>query len=74
MANRNSDHKESKPFNNFLKYSSLGLQLLFTIAIAGYIGYWIDQKLDLTFPFFLLILILVAFGGAMYKLYRDIQE
>ncbi len=69
-----SSHKESKQSNSFLKYSSLGIQLISSIGIAGAIGYWIDSKMNLKFPVFLLGLILITFGGAMYKLYRDLDK
>jgi ATP synthase protein I len=66
--------KESKPSNSFLKYSSLGLQLLATIAVSGFLGFWIDKKLDSKFPVFLLLFILVSFGGMIYKLYQDLEK
>ncbi|NOS90740.1 MAG: AtpZ/AtpI family protein [Cyclobacteriaceae bacterium] len=57
-----------------MKYSSLGLQLLATIGAAGWIGYQIDSYLRLRFPAFLLSLILLAFVGMMYKMYRSLNE
>ncbi|MBI3220697.1 MAG: AtpZ/AtpI family protein [Bacteroidetes bacterium] len=62
------------PDNKFLKYSSLGLQLLAMIGAAGWIGFQIDSYLHLSFPVFLLGLILIAFVGMMYKLYRSLNE
>ncbi len=62
------------PDNKFLKYSSLGLQLLATIAAAGWIGYQLDKYLKLSFPAFLLGFILISFAGMMYKLYRSLNE
>jgi len=62
------------PDNKFLKYSSLGLQLLATIGAAGWIGFQIDSYLQLGFPVFLLLLILIAFIGMMYKMYRSLNE
>jgi hypothetical protein len=65
---------EEKPQNNFLKYSSLGLQLLVTIGVAAWIGIKIDSYLQLKFPAFLLTLVFVSFGGMIYKLYRSINN
>jgi hypothetical protein len=62
------------PANNFLKYSSLGLQLLVTIGAAAWIGIKIDAYLQLKFPAFLLTLVFVSFAGMIYKLYRSINN
>jgi ATP synthase protein I len=69
-----SDPKKQKPFNNYLRYSGLGLQMVMTIGIGAWLGYWIDQRLQLTFPVFLLLLVFVTFGGSMYQLYKSISN
>ncbi|MBI1768508.1 MAG: AtpZ/AtpI family protein [Bacteroidetes bacterium] len=66
--------EEKKTQNNFLKYSSLGLQLLFTIGLCAWIGLKIDQYFALKFPAFLLSFTLLSFAGMMYKLYRSLNE
>lgn len=60
--------------NAYLKYSGLGLQLLLTILIAGWIGYKIDQYFALKFPVFMLLLGFGAFGGTMFQLYRKLKK
>jgi hypothetical protein len=65
---------EEKPTNNFLKYSSLGLQLLVTIGIAAWVGIKIDSYLQLKFPAFLLTLVFVSFAGMIYRLYKSIDK
>jgi hypothetical protein len=66
--------KEEKSPNNFLKYSNLGLQLLLVIGVSSWIGFKIDNYFELKFPAFLLTLMLLSFGGMMYKLYRSLNE
>jgi F0F1-type ATP synthase assembly protein I len=56
--------------NDYLRYSGLGLQLLLTIGVAGWVGYKLDQYLSLKFPVFLLCFVLLGFVGALYKIYR----
>jgi hypothetical protein len=65
---------EEKSPNNFLKYSNLGLQLLLVIGVSSWVGLKIDQHLGLKFPVFLLTLMLLSFGGMLYKLYRSLNE
>ncbi|MEJ1239135.1 AtpZ/AtpI family protein [Chryseolinea sp. T2] len=69
-----SPNKKLKPYNNYLKYSSLGLQLVAAIALSGWLGYLLDQKLHLQFPAFMLTFGFMAFGGMMYQVYRSIKR
>ncbi len=60
--------------NEFLKYTGLGLQLVITLAIAGGIGYFIDQWIGWQFPLFLLLLIMAALAGSIYLLIKRTNE
>jgi hypothetical protein len=60
--------------NEFLKYTSLGLQLVITLAIAGGLGYYIDQWIGWQFPVFLLLLIMAALAGSIYLLIKRTNE
>jgi hypothetical protein len=65
--------REKEP-NLFLKYSSLGFQLLATIGVFGWLGFKIDQYFSFNFPLFLLLFIFASFGGMIYRIYRSINE
>lgn len=69
-----SPSKKQKTYSSYLKYSSLGLQLLAAIAFFGWLGYELDQKLKIKFPAFTLIFVLAAFGGMMYQVYKSIRN
>lgn len=69
-----SDPKKPKPFNNYLRYSGLGLQLLLTIGVGAWLGYWLDDFFDLKFPVFLLLLTFSSLGGSLYQLYRQLMQ
>ena len=69
-----SDPKRQKPYNNYLRYSSLAMQMVITIGLGAWLGYTADQYFELKFPAFLLTLVFVAFGGMMYKLYQSINK
>jgi len=60
--------------NNYLKYSGLGLQILLTIAVAGWLGYRLDTYLGWKFPVFMVLFGFAAFGGTIYQLYRTINK
>ena len=64
----------SKVQNNFLRYSSLAMQMVVTIGVAAWVGNKLDQYFALKFPAFLLTFVFGAFGGIMYRLYQSITK
>lgn len=68
-----SDNKPN-PSNNYLKYSNLGLQLLLGIGLAGWLGYLLDNFLEIEFPAFMLTFGFLAFGGMLYQIYRTLNK
>jgi F0F1-type ATP synthase assembly protein I len=60
--------------NSFLKYSSLGLQMLVTLGVGAWLGLKLDQYFELQFPVFLITFVFVLFGGIMYQLYRTLNK
>lgn len=69
-----SSNPKLKPYNNYLKYSSLAIQLLAAMGIMGWLGYKLDQYIQLKFPAFMLLFGFLAFGGMMYQVYKSITK
>jgi F0F1-type ATP synthase assembly protein I len=69
-----SPNPKLKPYNTYLKYSSLAIQLFGAIGLLGWLGYKLDQHLALTFPAFMLLFGFLAFGGMMLQVYRSIKR
>ncbi|HMG91922.1 MAG TPA: AtpZ/AtpI family protein [Chryseolinea sp.] len=69
-----SPNKKSKTYNSYLKYSSLGLQLLAAIGVFGWLGYELDHFLEIKIPAFTLLFGFAALGGMMYQVYRSINR
>ena len=75
-----SEHQEplrdqkQKPFNSYLKYGSLAIQLAVTIGLFAWLGYLLDGWLNLKYPIFLIVFVFVAFAGMMYQLYKSIDR
>jgi hypothetical protein len=66
--------KAPQDTNSYLKYSGLGLQILLTIGIAGWLGYKLDVFLGWGFPVSMLVFGFAAFAGTLYQLYRTINK
>ncbi|MBX2964768.1 MAG: AtpZ/AtpI family protein [Cyclobacteriaceae bacterium] len=57
-----------------MKYSGLAIQLLVTIGVFAWLGYKIDDWLELRYPVFLIVFVFAAFAGMMYQLYKSIDK
>jgi F0F1-type ATP synthase assembly protein I len=71
---RGPSNKKPSRYNSYLRYSGLGLQLLVTIAVCGWLGYQADQYVGNKYPVFMLLLGFLGFGGSMYQIYRSINR
>ena len=60
--------------NTVIRYGGLGMQMLLTIGVAGWLGHKLDEYLSLEFPAFLLLFVMLALGGTLYKLYRAVRQ
>lgn len=66
--------KKQNPFNSYLRYSGLALQLLITIGLFGWFGYLLDNYFNFRFPILMLSLGLLAFAGMLYQIYRSLNN
>jgi F0F1-type ATP synthase assembly protein I len=66
--------KINKGKNVYVKWSGLAFQLLGAIGIFGWLGYLLDQYLELKFPAFMLTFGFVAFGAVMYQVYKSVKN
>jgi hypothetical protein len=69
-----SPNKKLNQYNSYLRYSSLAIQLFVAIGVMGWLGYELDQYLQIKFPAFMLLFGFLAFGGMMYQIYRSINR
>jgi F0F1-type ATP synthase assembly protein I len=69
-----SDPKKQNPYSSYLKYSSLAIQLVVVIGVFGWLGHLLDGYFNLRFPVFLLTLVMIAFAGMMYQLYKSLDK
>lgn len=67
-------NKKLNRYNSYLRYSGLGLQLLITIGVCGWLGYKLDQYVGNKYPLYMLLLGFLGFAGSMYQIYRSINR
>lgn len=68
--NPNKYQKPKKKFDNFIRYSSMGVEMVTIMGLGVFAGIKMDQWLDLEFPAFTLGLMVLAVAGAIYRAVR----
>lgn len=68
------EDKIKKGTNVYMKWSGLAFQLLGGIGVFGWLGYKLDQYLELQFPAFMLLFGFLAFGAIMYQVYKSVKN
>lgn len=77
MKNKENQSFKKKPYNNYIKYSTAGFQMLGAIMIGYFLGSWLDKKFPLNeegTPIFTAISSLVFAGIAMYLFIRQVTR
>ena len=70
----NPPEKPRKKFQSYLRYSSLGFEILAYILIFVAIGYFLDKWANTDKPYFVLVFSLLGCGAVMYKLIRTLGK
>ncbi len=60
-----------KPVNNYMKYSSMGIQMLVTIFLGVFGGRYLDKYFEFKTPIFTLVLSLLSVVVAIYMAIKD---
>ena len=74
MMEQNKPNNKGFGYNSYAKYSSLAIQMVLTLGIAIYLGWLLDSYLELKFPLFIILFLLIATGGVFFMLYRSIKK
>ena len=68
--NQNNPLKPKKQLDDFIRYSSLAFEMIVIMGIGVLAGIKIEQWLNLRFPVFTLVLIILSVIGAIYHAIR----
>lgn len=66
----NKLQKPKKKLDDFIRYSSLAFEMITIMGLGTYAGVKIDKWLELSFPIFTFILMILAVIGAIYHAIR----
>jgi F0F1-type ATP synthase assembly protein I len=62
--------KSKKKFDDFIRYSNLAFEMIAIMAVGTGGGWAIDHWLELSFPVFTLVLMVLSVIGAIYHVVR----
>ena len=68
--NQNNSLKPKKQLDDFIRYSSLAFEMIVIMGIGVLAGVKIDHWLNLSFPVFTLVLMILSVIGAIYYAIR----
>ncbi len=71
MKSKKDLKKSKKKFDHFIRYSSLAFEMVAIMALGVVAGYKIDGWLDLPFPVFTLVLMILAVVAAIYHAIKN---
>jgi F0F1-type ATP synthase assembly protein I len=60
--------------NQYMKYATMGTQMLITIGLGVFLGIKLDKWLQLKFPVFTVVLSLLSVFAAIYLAVKDLLK
>ncbi len=63
-----------KNTKTWLKFTQIGLQMILTIGLGTWFGYWLDGRTDNKTPVWTLILSLSSIGISLYNVIRQLPK
>ncbi|RFS17941.1 AtpZ/AtpI family protein [Emticicia sp. C21] len=67
----NNDMKNTK---TWLKFTQIGLQMILTIGLGTWFGYWLDERVAHKTPVWTLVLSLTSIGVSLYNVIRQLPK
>lgn len=64
----------SDRLRSFARYSGIGVQMLATIGLSTWAGYWLDSHFHTKTPWFTLGLMLLGLFAALYNVIRSVTK
>jgi len=73
VASQKREDALKKGSNNYIKYSSIGMEMIGSVLLGGFGGNWLDKKLEFSFPLFTIVLILLGLAATFTHLIMQLN-
>ncbi len=67
-------NKPKSPLNQFIRFTSLGFEMMAMILICSLVGNFIDGKAETSRPYYTLLLMLFGVFASMYRLFKSLNQ
>ncbi|AFM03038.1 hypothetical protein Fleli_0572 [Bernardetia litoralis DSM 6794] len=72
-ASQKREEALKKGSNKYIKYSSIGVEMIGSVILGGFLGNWLDKKIEIGFPLFTITLILLGLGATFTHLIMQLN-
>lgn len=69
-----TDNKRKERVKNYLKFSTIAIQMGALITAAALGGDWLDEYQENEFPLWTLILTLIAIFASLFQIIREVSK
>ncbi|MDP2175977.1 MAG: AtpZ/AtpI family protein [Bacteroidota bacterium] len=66
--------KNKSKYNDYIKYSSMGIQMVGIIIGLTFLGKFLDKVFNFSIPFLTIVGILIGLMGAMYFMISTLKK
>lgn len=73
IASKKREEALKRGSNKYIKYSSIGMEMIGSVILGGFGGNWLDKKLEFSFPFFTIVLILLGLAATFTHLIMQLN-
>ena len=70
----NKPERTPRQVNQYLKYSGMAMQLFAMVAVAAWLGTYLDKRFETPKPYITILLILLFTGVFFYRLINDLNK
>ncbi|MEZ4878859.1 MAG: AtpZ/AtpI family protein [Chitinophagales bacterium] len=66
--------KQRNTVKDYLQYSGMAFEMFAIIGVFAAAGYFLDKRLQIKFPIFLLAFSMIGLFGALYRIVKSLNK
>ena len=74
MSKETNHNKTTNPLKQYTRYTGIAFQMMAIMAFSAWLGWKLDQSLNLNFPVFTLVFIIAAITLLLYKIVKSLSN
>jgi F0F1-type ATP synthase assembly protein I len=74
MSKETNQNKVTNPLKQYARYTGIAFQMMAVMALSAWLGWKLDQWMELSFPIFTLVLTIATVALVLYKIIRSLSN